>query len=43
MNDGNNAMKAEYSYDGVHCTAQGYEVMEKLVQPAITKVLKAKK
>lgn len=42
MNDGKNGMKAEYSYDGVHCTAKGYVVMEKLVQPAIANVLKTK-
>lgn len=42
MNDGKNGMKAEYSYDGVHCTAKGYEVMENLVQPAIANVLKTK-
>ncbi len=42
MNDGKNGMKAEYSYDGVHCTAKGYEVMESLVQPAIQKALKNK-
>ena len=42
MNDGNNGMKAEYSYDGVHCTAKGYEVMEKLLQPTISNVLDTK-
>lgn len=42
MNDGKNGMIAEYTTDGVHCTAKGYEVMESLVQPAIKKALKSK-
>jgi len=37
MNDGNNGMIAEYTSDGVHCTAKGYEVMEAMVQPVIEK------
>ncbi len=40
MNDGNNGMIAEYTSDGVHCTAKGYEVMEAMVQPVIEKALK---
>jgi lysophospholipase L1-like esterase len=35
-------MIAEYTYDGVHCTAKGYEVMETLVQKAIQNALKNK-
>lgn len=42
MNDGNNGMKAEYTTDGVHCTAKGYELMENMVKPAIAKALKSK-
>ena len=42
MNDGKNAMIAEYTTDGVHCTAKGYELMESIVQPAIQKALKNK-
>ena len=42
MNDGKNGMIAEYTTDGVHCTAKGYELMESLVQPAIQKALKNK-
>lgn len=37
-----NGMIAEYTSDGVHCTAKGYEIMESMVQPAIGKVLKKK-
>ncbi|MDO9154390.1 MAG: SGNH/GDSL hydrolase family protein [Paludibacter sp.] len=40
MNDGNNGLIEEYTTDGVHCTAKGYEFMESLVQPAILKALK---
>jgi lysophospholipase L1-like esterase len=35
----NNGMIAEYTYDGVHCTSKGYDVMEKLIVPAIHKAL----
>lgn len=42
MSDEKNAMIAEYTSDGVHCTAKGYELMESLVQPAIQKALKNK-
>ncbi|MFV0392121.1 MAG: SGNH/GDSL hydrolase family protein [Paludibacteraceae bacterium] len=42
MADEKNAMIAEYTNDGVHCTATGYDVMEKIVVPEINKVLKKK-
>lgn len=42
MADEKNAMKAEYTYDGVHCTSAGYDVMEAMVAPAIKKALKTK-
>jgi len=42
MNDGNNGMIAEYTTDGVHCTAKGYDLMESMVVPAIEKALKTK-
>lgn len=35
MAEPNNAMKAAYTYDGVHCTSKGYDVMEKLILEAI--------
>lgn len=37
-----NAMIAEYTTDGVHCTPKGYEVMERIVVPEINKLLKKK-
>ena len=40
MADDKNGMKAELTTDGVHCTLEGYKVMETMVQDAITKVLK---
>jgi lysophospholipase L1-like esterase len=43
MKDEKNGLKAEYTTDGVHCTAEGYDVMEILVQQAIKKALKSKK
>ena len=42
MTDEKNGMKAELTTDGVHCTLQGYKLMEKMVQKAIGKVLKIK-
>lgn len=42
MADEKNAMKAAYTYDGVHCTSAGYDVMEAMVVPAIQKALKTK-
>lgn len=42
MNDGNNGMIAEFTTDGVHCTAKGYDKMEAMVIPAIEKALKTK-
>lgn len=43
MSEPNNAMKAELTYDGVHCTSKGYDVMESIVVPAIQKALLKKK
>jgi lysophospholipase L1-like esterase len=43
MAEPNNAMKAELTYDGVHCTSKGYDVMESIVVPAIQKALLKKK
>ena len=42
MVDDKNGMKAELTTDGVHCTLEGYKVMETLVQEAIGKVMKTK-
>ena len=42
MADDKNGMKAELTTDGVHCTLEGYKVMETLVQEAIGKVLKTR-
>jgi lysophospholipase L1-like esterase len=42
MADDKNAMKSELTTDGVHCTLQGYKMMETMVQEAIDKVLKAR-
>ena len=42
MADDKNGMKAELTTDGVHCTPQGYKLMETMVQEAIGKVLKIK-
>jgi len=39
MADERNGMKAELTVDGVHCTLQGYKVMEQLVQVAIKQAL----
>ncbi|MDR0973354.1 MAG: GDSL-type esterase/lipase family protein [Prevotellaceae bacterium] len=38
-NDGSKGLPKEYTSDGVHVTAQGYAVMEKLVKEAIDKAL----
>ena len=40
MVDDRNGMQKKYSYDEVHCTDAGYEVMEALFEKAISKVLK---
>ncbi len=42
MADDKNAMIAAYTYDGVHCTSAGYDVMEKMIVPVINKTLKKK-
>lgn len=38
MNDGNNGLIEDYTYDGVHCTPAGYDVMESLVLPIIADI-----
>ncbi len=43
MADDKNGMKPELTTDGVHCTLQGYKLMETMVQEAISDVLKNKK
>jgi len=40
MKDDKNAMKKEYSFDGVHPTAAGFQVMSKLTADAIAQILK---
>ena len=42
MADDKNGMKPELTTDGVHCTLEGYKVMETMVQEAIGKVLKTR-
>ena len=42
MADEKNGMIADYTTDGVHCTSAGYDLMEKMVVPAISKALKTK-
>lgn len=38
LEDGNNGLKKDYSYDGVHLTLEGYQVLEPLLQNALQKV-----
>ena len=42
MADERHGLKAELTYDGVHCTAKGYDVMEPLAKEAIKQALKHK-
>ena len=39
LNDGNNGIIGEYSNDGVHLTAKGYQVLEPMLEKALDKVL----
>lgn len=39
LNDGNNGIIADYTYDGVHLTSKGYQVMEPMVEKALKSVL----
>ena len=39
LNDGNNGIIADYTYDGVHLTSKGYHVMEPMVEKALKSVL----
>lgn len=34
-----NGMKAELTYDGVHCTLEGYDVMERIILPVLQDIL----
>ncbi|MGI9541305.1 MAG: SGNH/GDSL hydrolase family protein [Flavobacteriaceae bacterium] len=40
LDDGNNGIIADYTYDGVHLTSKGYQVMEPMVEKALKSVLK---
>ena len=39
LNEGNNGIIKEYSYDGVHLTAKGYHLLEPMLEKALEKVL----
>ena len=39
LDDGNNGIIADYTYDGVHLTSKGYRVMEPMVEKALKSVL----
>ena len=39
LNDGNNGIIKEYSNDGVHLTAEGYQVLESMLEKGLDKVL----
>ena len=39
MTDGKNGLKKNYGYDGVHPNKEGYELMRKMIEKAIKKVL----
>jgi lysophospholipase L1-like esterase len=40
LNNGKNGIDKQYSYDGVHLTLEGYQVLELLLEEALKKVLK---
>ena len=40
LDNGNNGINKEFSYDGVHLTLEGYKVLEPLVENALKKVIK---
>ncbi|MFQ3340482.1 MAG: lysophospholipase L1-like esterase [Flavobacteriaceae bacterium] len=40
LNDGNNGIIPAYTYDGVHLTKEGYELLEPMLEQAIDRVLK---
>lgn len=40
LNNGKNGIDEQYSYDGVHLTLEGYQVLEPLLEEALKKVLK---
>lgn len=40
LDDGNNGIIADYTYDGVHLTSKGYQVMEPMVEKALKSILK---
>ena len=39
LNNGENGIDKEFSYDGVHLTLEGYKLLEPMVEQAIKKVL----
>ena len=39
LDDGNNGIITDYTYDGVHLTSKGYQVMEPMVEKALKSVL----
>ena len=39
LNNGRNGIDKKYSYDGVHLTLEGYEILEPLLEKALKKVL----
>lgn len=39
LNNGQNGIDKKYSYDGVHLTLEGYEILEPLLEKALKKVL----
>ena len=40
LDNGNNGIDKEFSYDGVHLTLEGYKVLEPLLENALKKVTK---
>ena len=40
LDNGNNGIDKEFSYDGVHLTLEGYKVLEPLLENALKKVIK---
>lgn len=38
LNDGNNGIVKEYTYDGVHLTLEGYKVLEPMLEKALVEI-----
>ena len=38
LNDGNNGIVEEYTYDGVHLTLEGYKVLEPMLEKALVEI-----